>query len=96
MKTSKLLLLTIIGLIFCIMDVTFDKNGQDSISPTEHFCKVVKACHQKYFSDSSATLSTIKSDFINHTYKEGINNYSDLELTAMEFRTTSMNDIDPW
>ena len=83
MKTSKLLLITFIGLFFCIADVVVDSHDSDSFFRTEQLTQTAKSYFHKYFTDSSVSFDEIQNDITDATYQNGINNSYEKELTAM-------------
>ena len=62
MKTSKLLLLTFIGLIFTVMDVSVDLINRDSFVSAEQLHATAKAYVQKYISSGNETYTKIQED----------------------------------
>lgn len=75
MKTSKLLLLTFIGLLFSIMTVSLDLHERGSLLPVEELPTAVKSCLQKYFPNKDVAYSKMKDEFIKTTYEMSKNNY---------------------
>ena len=75
MKTSKLILITFVGLIFSIMTVTLDLHEKEHLLPIEELPTAVKSCLHKYFPNKDVAYSKMKDEFIKTTYEMGKNNY---------------------
>ena len=82
MKTSKLLLLTFLGLIFSIMAVTVDLIDRDSFISADQLPTAAKTYLQKYFPDGNVAYAKIKNDIVKTTYEVGVNNGYELEFTS--------------
>ena len=86
MKTSKLLLLTFVGLTFCITDVMLDKN---SVIPTAQMQTAAKSYFHQYFPSKDAALAKVKEEIIKTTneiskYEGNMAFYNDDLLTYMD------------
>ena len=80
MKTSKLLILTFIGLLFTIMDVGVDLINRDSLVSAEQLHATAKAYVQKYISNSNETYTKIQEDIAKANYESGANNNNDMDV----------------
>ena len=82
MKTSKLLLLTFIGLILSIMTVTIDLLDRDRCISADMLPTAAKTYLQKYFPDGNVAYAKINNDIVKTTYEVGVNNGYELEFTS--------------
>ena len=82
MKTSKLLLLTFIGLILSIMTVTIDLLDRDRFISADMLPTAAKTYLQKYFPNGNVAYAKIKNDIVKTTYEVGVNNGYELEFTS--------------
>lgn len=80
MKTSKLLLLTFLGLIFSIMAVTIDLLDRDSFVSVEQLPSAAKTYLHKYFPNKNVAYTNIKNDIIKATYEVGVSNGYELDF----------------
>ena len=80
MKTSKLLLLTFIGLLFTIMDVSVDLVNRDSFISVEQLHATAKTYVQKYISSSNEAYTMIQEDIAKANYESGANNNNDMDV----------------
>ena len=78
MKTSKLLLLTFLGLVFSIMAVTIDLIDRDSFISADQLPTAAKTYLHKYFPNGNVAYTNIKDDIIKATYEIGANNSYEL------------------
>ena len=78
MKTSKLLLLTFLGLIFSIMAVTVDLIDRDSFISAEQLPTAAKTYFHKYFPNKNVAFTNLKNDIIRATYEVGASNSYEL------------------
>ena len=84
MKTSKLLLLTFVGLIFSIMAVTVDLIDRDSFGSAEQLPTAAKTYFHKYFPNKNVAFTKLKNDLIKATYEVGASNNYELGFTYDE------------
>lgn len=80
MKTSKLLLLTFIGLIFCVMAVTVDMLHKDITLNKDMLPTSVKTYVEKLFPNGNIAYNKVKDEFIQTSYEIGARNNYYLEL----------------
>ena len=73
MKTSKLLLLTFAGLLFCIMTVTIDLNNRGQLISFSELPTTAKSCLQKYFPNKTISYAKVKEKIVSTTYEMGQN-----------------------
>ena len=82
MKTSKLLLLTFVGLLFSIMAVTIDMLDKDSFILKEQLPTAAKTYLQKHFPNRDVAYAKLKNEIIKTTYEVGYNNGYELEFNS--------------
>ena len=82
MKTSKLLLLTFVGLLLSVMTVTIDLLDRDSFISADQLPTAAKAYLHKYFPNGNVAYAKMKNDIIQTTYEVGVNNGYELEFTS--------------
>ena len=80
MKTSKLLLLTFIGLVLSVMTVTIDLLDRDSFISADQLPTAAKTYLHKYFPNGNVAYSNIKNDIIKATYEVGASNSYELGI----------------
>ena len=82
MKTSKLLLLTFVGLLLSVMTVTIDLLDRDSFISADQLPTAAKNYLHKYFPNGNVAYAKMKNDIIKTTYEVGVNNGYELEFTS--------------
>ena len=82
MKTSKLLALTFVGLLFCIFSVTQDLSERGQMISIKEMPAAAKACLDRYFPHNDAAVAKIKTEIKRSFYEMGINNNFEQELTC--------------
>ena len=82
MKTSKLLLLTFVGLLLSIMAVSIDLLDKDSFITKDQLPTAAKTYLHKYFPNGNVAYAKMKNDIIKTTYEVGVNNGYELEFTS--------------
>ncbi|MBO4819966.1 MAG: hypothetical protein J5548_00680 [Prevotella sp.] len=75
MKTSKLLLITFLGLLFSIMTVTIDLQNRGQLITINELPTAAKSCLLKYFPNKEITSNKIKNKII-RTTREVVNTNS--------------------
>ena len=77
MKTSKLILITFVGLLFSILTVTIDLNNRGQLTSIKELPTAAKSCLKKYFPDQVASLGKIKKEIVKTTYEMGKENVNE-------------------
>ena len=80
MKTSKLLLLTFVGLLLSIMAVSIDLLDKDSFITKDQLPTAAKTYLHKYFPNKNVAFTNLKNDIIRATYEVGASNSYELDF----------------
>ena len=75
MKTSKLLLMTFAGLLFCIISVIFDSNNNGQMISINELPTATKSYMLKYFPNIDNTYAKMKDGIVKTTKEMGKKNF---------------------
>ena len=73
MKTSKLLLLTFVGLLFCISTVVVDLNSRGQMTSLQELPTAAKSYVKKYYPKMKVAYANMKESIKNAAYEMGMN-----------------------
>ena len=69
MKTSKILLLTFVGLLFCITTVVVDLNNRGQMASLQELPTAVKSYVKKYYPNMKVACANMKESIKNTAYE---------------------------
>ena len=84
MKLSKLLLITIVGLLLTILDVTIDTHNRDSVISAEQLTTAAKSCLHSISHNGAIVYAKMKDDIRKVTYEEYVNNGENLAFNLQD------------